>query len=70
MHFQNLQCYFSPGFLAEGRRGRTTNLENEQQKLENAFSQIIMSFFTRIFRRGRTKKLENMNMGINMVYIN
>ena len=26
--FQNLECNFPPGFLAEGRRGQTKTLEN------------------------------------------
>ena len=32
MHFQNLQCRFSPGFLAEGRRGRAQKLEKQTKK--------------------------------------
>ena len=34
MHFQNLECHFPPGFLAEGRRGQTTKLELPRDFIE------------------------------------
>ena len=78
MHFQNLECDFSPGFLAEGRRGRAKKLENTLKMFEHTHFPNLYYHFSLGFlaegRRGQTKQLLNMNMGsnmaINMAYIN
>ena len=54
MHFQNLQCHFPPGFLAEGRHGQAKKLETHIFKILGCH--LSPGFFTE-GRRGQTKKL-------------
>ena len=38
MHFQNVQCIFSSGFHAEGRRGRAKKLSNSNMGINMAIN--------------------------------
>ena len=60
--FNILDAHFPPGFFAEGRRGRTQKLENEQNSLKMHFQNLECHFspgFLAEGRRGGAKKLEN-----------
>ena len=58
MHFQHLECHFSPGFLAEGRRGLAQMFENTPTMLENALKMYenTLLFFNAIFHEDFSPK--------------
>ena len=49
MHFQNLECHFPPGFLAEGRRGRTQKLENSNMGINMGIDMAYNNQYMEIY---------------------
>ena len=60
MHIQILECHFSSGFLAEGRRGQAKMLENTLKKcLKTHFQNLQCHFPPGFVTEGRRGQAQN-----------